>query len=109
MTMSYMEMIYIDDDDNARQTNVRAAFPTNAETWAQFRACRAFEVSKDRARFLLDYHNSKGNLADTILLDAPSFEAITNERAKSDAEYREIDKEFWDEARKEYDAKRAPP
>lgn len=103
MSVSYMEMIYIDDSDNARQTGVRAAFKTNAETWAQFQKCRVFAVSKGNARFLLDYYNSRGDLGETILLDAFGFEYISNEKAKSDAKYRKTDSEYWAAAIKQRD------
>ena len=35
-------------------------------TWAAFNRHRAAEVPKGSARFLLDYYNAKGDLADTI-------------------------------------------
>lgn len=103
MAMSYMTMIYIDDSDDARQTNVGAAVKTNAETWAQFQKCREFEVPEDRCRFLLDYYNAKGDLADTIRLDAAGFSRITNEPVLTDAQYRQIDADYWAKARTEYD------
>lgn len=104
MAMSYMQMIYIDDSDNARHTGVGAAFKTNAECWAQFQMCREFEVPKGRCKFLLDYYNAKGDLADTILLDAAGFAHIANETVKTDAEYRQIDADYWVKARTEYAA-----
>lgn len=99
--MSYMEMIYIDGND-ARHTNVRAAFKTNADTWAAFKSCRRIEVPQERAEFLLDYHNAKGDLADTIFLDAAGFAAISNEPVLSAEEYRKIDRDYWAKARAEY-------
>jgi hypothetical protein len=102
--MSHMQMIYIDSDGDARQTNVGAAAKTNAQTWATFNSHRRLAVPYDRARFLLDYYNAKGDLSDTIPLDATGFEAITNETAKTDAEYRKIDADYWVAARKEYEA-----
>lgn len=105
--MSYMTMIYIDDDDGARQTGIGASMETNAETWAAFNRYRAAEVPKGHARFLLDYYNVKGDLADTIRLDATAFEAVTGEKVKTDTEYRQIDEKYWQGAREAYDAKRA--
>lgn len=96
---SYMEMIYIDSNDNARHTNVGAAMDSNAATWAAFQSYRRFEVGEDRAQFLLDYHNAKGYLGGTIRLDAGGFTAISGERLKSDAAYRKIDDDYWAEAR----------
>lgn len=99
--MSYMQMIYIDDDGDARQTKVGAAMATNALTWAAFNSYRQLEVPSSNARFLLDYYNAKGDLGDTILLDAARYEAITGEKVKTDAEYRAIDAAYWAAAREE--------
>lgn len=95
MTNSYMQMIYIDSDDQARHTNVAAAMETNALTWAAFRSYRHLEVSKERAQFVLDYYNAKEELAATILLDADGFARISGESVKTDAEYRQIDSDYW--------------
>jgi hypothetical protein len=92
-----MEMIFIDSDDQARHTNVGAAMGSNAATWAAFRSYRFFDVGKDRAQFLLDYHNAKGDLAGTIFLDAAGFIAISGEKPKTDADYRQIDADYWSE------------
>jgi hypothetical protein len=104
---SYMEMIYIDSDNLARHTNVRTAMDTNALTWAAFNRYRSYDVPPEKACFLLDYHNAKGDLGDTICLDATGFEAITGQKTKTDAEYRKIDDDYWAVARKEYAAERA--
>lgn len=98
---SYMELIYIDSDDDARQTNMRHAGRSDAETWEIFRSYRRLGVDIKTARFLIDYHNRKGDLADTIAIDVGGFIAITGQQPKSDAEYREIDRKFWDDARSE--------
>jgi hypothetical protein len=105
--ISYMEMIYIDSDDNARHTNVRCAMETNALTWAAFNSYRHMEVGEKKAQFLLDYHTRDGNLGDTIRLDAAGFAAIANEPILSDAEYRAIDQGYWAKAQAEYAAKKA--
>lgn len=81
---------------------MRAAFKTNAETWDQFKKCRALAVSKDSATFLLDYYNSKGDLADAIFLDSEGFARISNEPVRSAAEYRKIDRFYWRKAQSEY-------
>lgn len=99
MGQSYMQMIYIDSEDQARHTNVAAAMETNALTWAAFQSYRHLEVSKERAQFLLDYYNAKEELAGTILLDADGFARISGEPVKTDAEYRAIDAQYWDDAR----------
>ncbi|WP_441235614.1 hypothetical protein [Bradyrhizobium sp. 930_D9_N1_4] len=94
-----MELIYIDSDEQACQTNLRKSCDTNAITLATFRAYRRYGVPFDQARFLLDYHNAKGDLSDTIAISADGFKAITGEHPKTDEEYRKIDTDFWNEAR----------
>lgn len=104
--MSHMTMIYIDGNGDACQTGVGAAMETNAETWAAFNRHRAAEVPKGHARFLLDYYNAKGDLVDTIRLDATAFEAITGEKVKTDAEYQQIDDDYWAPTREKLAAHR---
>lgn len=92
---SRMEMIYIDSDGHARKTGVGAIFDTNAETLAAFRSAKPHDVGTERAEFLLDYYNRKGDLTDTIGITRSVYERITGEQAKSDAEYRALDAEYW--------------
>lgn len=99
MAKSYMQMIFIDDEDNARQTGRSAEANTNAETRAAFNAYRHHDVPIDQARFLLDYYNAKGDLADTIRLDEAGFRAITGQEPLTNAEYIKIDEEYWTAAR----------
>lgn len=96
---SFMEFIYIDSDDNARQTGLRRSADSNAATFAEFRRWKAFEVDYKKARFLLDYHNAKGDLSDTIALDVEGFRAVTGLEPGDDEHYRTVDARFWDEAR----------
>lgn len=96
---SYMEIIYIDSEDLARHTDMRKACATNAITLSTFRAYRRFEVDIKSARFLLDYHNARGDLSDTIPIDATGFRAITGNEPKSETAYRKMDADFWEEVR----------
>jgi hypothetical protein len=98
---SYIEIIYIDNEDLARKTDMEHVSATNAETWAEFNSLRKYEVGSKPARFLLDYHNSKGDLADTICIDVGGFIAITGVQPKSDARYRAIDRWYWQNASRE--------
>jgi hypothetical protein len=99
---SYMSLIYIDDEDNARQTNMQARERTNALTWKAFKSYRSLEVDIKTAKFLLDYHKGNDDLCDTIALDASGFEQITGQKPKTDAEYVKIDDDYWAEARADY-------
>lgn len=104
---SFVEIIYIDSEDNARQTNLRTACNTNAATHAAFRSFRRHAVDIKQARFLLDYHNARGDLSDTIAIDDTGFRAVTGQEPKTDAEYVKLDSDYWDEVRK--DRKPSPP
>lgn len=104
---SYMQLIYIDSDGDARQTNMEAMRETDAETWAAFRSYRRFAVDFKDARFLLDYHKANGDLADTVALSIRGFEVVTGQPAKTDAAYRKIDRDYWRKARKEHEARKA--
>lgn len=95
---SFMELIFI-DGDNACQTNMRNEQASDAETWKAFRRARPFAVDIKKATFLLDYHNRKGDLADTIPIDDAGFFALTGQLPKTAAEYQKIDREFWDSVR----------
>ena len=98
---SFMEMIFIDPaDDNARMTDMAMALESDAATWRAFQSYRRFDVGADRATFLLDYHNRKGDIADTIRLDDGGFTAITGQEPKAAAVYRKIDRDYWNAVRK---------
>jgi hypothetical protein len=92
---SYMQMIYIDSDRNARHTGVGAAMETDAATWAAFNALRPRSCDINDAAFLLDYHDANGDLVDTLAIRREDFAAITGEKALSDAYYRQKDNEYW--------------
>lgn len=99
MGQSRIEIIYIASDDNARKTDMAHAGKSNAHTWATFKDFRRYAVDIKAARFLLDYYNAKGDLADTIPISTEGFTAITGQSPKSEAEYGEIDRRYWDAAR----------
>lgn len=102
-----MEMIFIASDGNALKTGVGAAGATNAETWAMFRNARRAAVPQLRAQFLLDYYSAKGDLVDTIFLDASGYRLITGERVKTEAQYRKIDAAYWAKVTKNYRKQKA--
>jgi hypothetical protein len=58
--MSHIELIYIDNEDQARKTNLGLELDTAAATWAAFQRLRRYGVDIKVARFLIDYHNRKG-------------------------------------------------
>ncbi len=99
MATSFMEIIYIDSEGLARLAGLENRAETDAETWAAFNSFRRYGVDIKQAKFLLDYHNRKGDLADTIALDAGGFTAITGQAPKSEAAYLKIDRDYWSHAR----------
>jgi hypothetical protein len=101
MARSFIEIIYIDGAHQACQTGLVRSLDTDAETWAEFQSFRQHAVDIKQARFLLDYHNRKGDLGSTIAIDAGGFKAITGKEPKSETEYRKIDDEFWSRVRRE--------
>lgn len=93
---SSMEMIYIDYANNAfLKTGIGAMMEDNAATWASFNAVRKYAVPTDKAEYMIDYHNRKGDLADTIPISKSAFESITGEKAKSAKQWRKVDAELW--------------
>lgn len=98
MMDSHMEMIFIDSDGHARKTGVGAIMDTPEETWRDFRSRKCLDVGCKDADFILDYYNRNGNLSDSIGIKRQDFEQITGEKALSEAEYREIDREYWEKA-----------
>lgn len=104
--MSRMEMIYIDSDNQGRKTGIGAIFETPAETWAAFLSAKRLAVPIEKAEFILDYYNRKGDLADSIPLNRESYEFITRAKALSEAQYRDIDAAFWRDLRTELAAEK---
>lgn len=107
MGKSYMEMIYIDGQDQARKTGVGAMMETDEATWQDFRSRKGLAVPIKDARFLLDYYNRRGDLAATIPLSEEGFRAITGEPAKNEADYLETDRAYWSDLRAELASARA--
>lgn len=100
ISRSYIEIIYVDDEGNARKTDMAYASPAqknpNKETRARFNEMRVLQVIGDeQPRFLIDYHNAKGDLGETIGITAEDFEIVAGEKPKTNAEYIEIDENYW--------------
>lgn len=95
MIRSEMEMIYVCKGPNAYKTGIGAIFDTNAATFDAFKSAKKIGVPLQDAEFLLDYYNRRGELSDTVGLSRSGFEYITGEKAKSESEYAEVDREHW--------------
>lgn len=96
---SRMEMHFIDSHGQARKTGVGAVMDTDAETYAAFLSAKRLDVDGQKADFLLDYYNRRGDLSDTIGITCASFERITGRPVLSEAEYLKIDADFWRDMR----------
>jgi hypothetical protein len=99
--LAWMQMIFIDSQDLARHTMLAMAKDTDAATWATFNSYRRFGVAYEKASFLLDYHKGNGDLCASIALDDAGFEAITGQKPKAEADYLQIDADYWTAARAE--------
>ena len=104
--MSYMEMIYLDDND-ACKTGVCAEFETPQRTWEAFKSAKQIAVPPEMATFAIDYHNQKGNLNHTIYIDDAGFQRITGKPPESADFYRAHDAAYWACARASLSAQRA--
>jgi hypothetical protein len=104
----YMEMIYIDSEDQARHTGLGSAMDTDKGTRALFKSYRYLEVTKGAAKFLLDLYDGS-DLIDTICLDAAGFRKVTGQLPKDDEAYRKIDDDYWADARREKAAESVQP
>ena len=96
----YIEMIFIDADDQARKTGVGAEFETAEETKKAFESIRPEAVDIKVADFLCDLHASDtGELVDTIPISKETFESVTGNKALSNDEYVQFDQDYWSAAR----------
>jgi len=87
----YMNMIYIDDDENARLTGVGAMMESDEDTTNAFKLVKASEVDIKDARFILDLHEDNGDIVDSIAIIALTFSKVSGEIVKPDAEYVDYD------------------
>jgi len=70
-----------------------------AETKRLFEQAKRCEVPQARATFLVDMHDSKGDLVDSVLIDSRGFRKLTGEAVPTRAETRRYDREYWARAR----------
>ncbi len=87
----YMEMIFIDSENQARLTGVGAEFKTDKLTVNAFESARHFDIGMKECDFILDLHEDNGDLIDSIGVSAGSFAQIAGEPVLSEAQYIAID------------------
>ena len=88
----YMEMIYIDSQDNARLTGVGAEFKTDDETVRAFESVRSRNTDISEADFLLDLHEDNGDLVDSIPISKETFTSVSGEPFLGEQHYIDHDK-----------------
>lgn len=84
---------------NLFKTGQGAAGATFAETLHLFEQARRQAVPDDKATFLVDLHDEKGDLLDTVMINGRGFKTLTGERIPTRSETRRYDREFWQSAR----------
>lgn len=80
---------------DGRKTGKGAEFETEADARVAFERFRVLGVKPRRVQFLLDLHNSNGDLLDTIRIDAAGFEAVTGAVPRSVEHYQRVDRAYW--------------
>lgn len=79
---------------DARKTGKGAVFVGEAECDFRIRNLRENDAGKD-ARFLVDIHDERGDILETLGLDEAGFEALTGEAPLSPEKYAEYDNAYW--------------
>jgi hypothetical protein len=103
---SRMEFVFVGDGCQASKTGVGCIMKSNAATWRFFRMAKRFHaVDINTSDFILDYYNSKGDLADSIGINRHGFRAITGEVPQERAYYEAFDKAYWNKVRSEHSAR----
>lgn len=90
----YCEILDI-RDDCGHKTGKGASFLTEPEARVGFDKARALAVPADRADFLVDCHDDKGDIVDTIFIDAAGFEVLVGEAPTSSEVYAAYDAAYW--------------
>jgi hypothetical protein len=91
--------LYLGTGDNGFKTNIGAIGETDKETMGLFESAKKISVSVETAVFLMDLYNNDGFIVDTIGLTGEGYTRITGEKVLSESEYREIDKNYWQQAK----------
>lgn len=97
----YVEIIYIDSNEDARKTGMGAVGATWEETRRCFNVACSQQCDIESAEFLCDLHDTDGDIIETVGLTRSAVEWITGETAKSDDEYVAYDKNFWSTVQRE--------
>jgi hypothetical protein len=103
----YLQLLYIDADNQARITGMSAPFETNEEMAAALAKAKCLAEQSKTARFLVDFHRGDGDLLDTVAVDRAGFQAITGTAPRTEEEYQLIDARHWQRQREKRDAKAA--
>lgn len=100
----YLEVTFIDSDNQARKTPHGAMGKDDEETKALFEANRPFEADSETCDFLLDLKESDQSIiVDTICLNSDRVAFLIGEPVKSETEYRQFDSGYWADAQAIFD------
>lgn len=100
----YMEAIYLGSSGDGYKAGVSAEFATDTDTTEAFESARCHDIDINEAEFIIDLHEDNGDIVDTIGVSAESYTQITGEPALTEAEYKDIDRGYWNAARANYKA-----
>lgn len=92
--------LYLGTGSDGFKTNIGAIGVTDKETKNLFKVAKKISVSVKTAVFLMDLHDSDGFIVDTIGLTGAGYTKITGEKVLAESEYREIDRNYWQQAKK---------
>lgn len=90
----FMKAIYLGKGDHGLQTGVVAEFESAEETKASFEQIKPHAEDIKTAAFLIDLHDDDG-IIDTVAVSEETYSLVTGELVLSEAEYRQIDDNYW--------------
>jgi len=90
----YMQMIFIDSNNDARLTGIGAEYDSYESMLMAFEALRLKDVGVDNGDFILDLHDDNDDLLESIAISAESYTDITGMPVLSEAEYIAIDEKL---------------
>ena len=98
----YMTSLYLGTGNDGYHTGIGAEFETDAETTEAFESAKALDTDIKTAPFIIDLREANGDIVDSIAVSEEGYKSITGEPVLSEAEYIEIDREYWAVAEQNY-------
>lgn len=96
MTEYFIELEYIDKNDNGCKTGICFQCDTNKETKELFESIRLFGTDLKTCDYLIDLKDEESTeTIDTIGICKSVFKHITKKEPMTEEQYQNFDKEFW--------------